>query len=198
MRWHAAGFTVASTRWRDAQGQEDRDPGAGQHRSIPARPRGCRKPASIRARDLDWSTGHGLSRHRSSSMGAGPGRRRQHSGAARLTWSNATMSARSSCAGSDIEPNAQLACWAMSSDFLAKEQVRGNALRHGAHPCGAVVQQGRGRRRTPRSSRSSRTRPRSRPRLVEKAAPRWTWYDRERHAECRRPVMAQFEFWTRR
>ena len=109
---------------------------------------------------------------------------------------NVTMSARSSCAGSDIEPNAQLALLGDVVGLPAKEQVRGNALRHGSHPCGADVQQGRGRRRTPRSSRSSRTRPRSRPR----------WSKRRRRAgpgtiDNGMPnvnsVMAQFEFFSK-
>ncbi len=50
--------------------------------------------------------------------------------------------------GWEIEPNTQLACWAMSGAYLAANKKAAVALRDGAHSCRPAVQQG-GRRERP-------------------------------------------------
>ena len=95
--------------------------------------------------------------------------------------------------GSDIEPNAQLACWVMSSVFLTRTGRPRFAL-HGCTPMRRACSP----RRPPKRIRtivkiiSDATKVPAT--LIEAAAPRWTWYHRRRNAEHRFGCMAQGKF----
>jgi NitT/TauT family transport system substrate-binding protein len=96
--------------------------------------------------------------------------------------------------GSDIEPNAQLACWVMSASFLAANKSA--AVRF------AMVHTHAGRlfneaaaKKDPDVVRIISEATKVPPTLIEAAAPRWTWFDPAGMPNVE-SAMAQGRFWT--
>ena len=78
--------------------------------------------------------------------------------------------------GSDIEPNAQLACWVMSSSFLAAN--RSAAVRFAMlHVHAARLFNEAAAKKDPDVVKIISDATKVPPPLIEAAAPRWTWYD---------------------
>jgi NitT/TauT family transport system substrate-binding protein len=95
-------------------------------------------------------------------------------------------------AGSDIEPNAQLACWAMSSRFLSAS--RSAAVRFAmvhTHASRLFTKAAADKDADVIKIISEATKVPAP--LIERAAPRWTWYDPEGMPNLD-SVMAQFKF----
>jgi NitT/TauT family transport system substrate-binding protein len=98
-------------------------------------------------------------------------------------------------AGSDIEPNAQLACWVMSSDFLQKNKSA--AIRFAmVHTHAARLFNKAAAAKDPEVIKIIADATKVPAALVEKAAPRWTWYDDNGMPNID-SVMAQFEFFSK-
>lgn len=94
--------------------------------------------------------------------------------------------------GADVEPNAQLACWVMSSKFLSEN--RSAAIRF------AMVHTHASRLFTKAAANKDADvvkiiaeATRLPPPLIESAAPRWTWFD-ENGTPNVQSVMAQYKF----
>ncbi len=96
--------------------------------------------------------------------------------------------------GWDIEPNTQLACWAMSGSYLASN--RSAAVRFAmAHTHAGRVFNKAAEAKDPDIVKIISEATKVPPNLIEAAAPRWTWYTENgmpNIASC----MAQGKFWT--
>ncbi|MEX2128370.1 MAG: ABC transporter substrate-binding protein [Xanthobacteraceae bacterium] len=95
-------------------------------------------------------------------------------------------------AGSDIEPNTQLACWVMSTNFLSAN--RSAAIRFAmVHIHAARLFNKAAAAKDPEVIKIISDATKVPPPLIEAAAPRWTWYDDEGMPNVD-SVMAQFKF----
>jgi NitT/TauT family transport system substrate-binding protein len=94
--------------------------------------------------------------------------------------------------GADIEPNAQLACWVMSSKFLAAEKSAAVrfAMVH-THAARLFTKAAAAKDAEVIKIISDATKVPAP--LIERAAPRWTWYDDDGMPNVD-SVMAQFKF----
>ena len=98
-------------------------------------------------------------------------------------------------AGSDIEPNAQLACWVMSSKFLAEN--RSAAVRFAmAHTYAGRLFNKAAAAKDANIIKIISEATRVPAPLVEMAAPRWTWFD-ERGMPNVESCVAQGRFWAK-
>jgi NitT/TauT family transport system substrate-binding protein len=97
-------------------------------------------------------------------------------------------------AGSDIEPNAQLACWVMSSKFLSanKSAAVRFAMVH-THASRLFTKAAADKDADVIKIISEATKVPAP--LIERAAPRWTWFDHEGMPNVE-SVMAQYKFLT--
>jgi NitT/TauT family transport system substrate-binding protein len=94
--------------------------------------------------------------------------------------------------GSDIEPNAQLACWVMSSSFL--QSKRSAAVRFAmVHTHAARLFNKAAESKDPEVVKIIATATKVPAALVTAAAPRWTWYDHDGMPNVE-SVMAQHKF----
>jgi ABC-type nitrate/sulfonate/bicarbonate transport system substrate-binding protein len=94
--------------------------------------------------------------------------------------------------GADIEPNAQLACWVMSSRFLAANKSA--AVRFAmVHTHAARLFNKAAASRDAEMVKIISDATRVPAPLIERAAPRWTWYDDGGMPNVE-SVMAQFRF----
>jgi NitT/TauT family transport system substrate-binding protein len=96
--------------------------------------------------------------------------------------------------GWDIEPNAQLACWAMSSAYLG--QNRSAAVRFAmAHTHAGRLYNKAAAAKDPQVIRIISEATKVPPPLIEAAAPRWTWFFEDGMPNIE-SCMAQGKFWT--
>jgi len=94
--------------------------------------------------------------------------------------------------GSDIEPNAQLACWVMSSRFLSAN--RSAAVRFAmVHTHASRLFTKAAAEKDPDVVKIISDATKVPAPLIEQAAPRWTWYDHEGMPNAD-SVMAQYRF----
>jgi NitT/TauT family transport system substrate-binding protein len=98
------------------------------------------------------------------------------------------------CAGWDIEPNTQLACWAMSSKFLSDNKSA--AVRFAmAHTYAARLFDKGAAEKNPDIIKIISEATKVPPPLIEAAAPRWTWFTEDGMPNVD-SCMAQGKFWT--
>jgi NitT/TauT family transport system substrate-binding protein len=98
------------------------------------------------------------------------------------------------CAGWDIEPNTQLACWAMSSKFLTENKSA--AVRFAmAHTYAARLFDKGAAEKNPDIIKIISEATKVPPPLIEAAAPRWTWFTEDGMPNVD-SCMAQGKFWT--
>lgn len=143
--------------------------------------------------DLDWSTGMAYP-DMIKLMGVG------QADAANIPVPLAYLAERNNVgkiigAGSDIEPNAQLACWVMSSDFLQKNKSAATRFAM-VHTHAARLFNKAAAAKDPEVIKIIADATKVPAALVEKAAPRWTWYDDNGMPNVN-SVMAQFEFFSK-
>jgi NitT/TauT family transport system substrate-binding protein len=94
--------------------------------------------------------------------------------------------------GSDIEPNAQLACWVMSSKFLSANKSA--AVRFAmVHTHAARLFTKAAAAKDPEVIKIISDATKVPAPLIERAAPRWTWYDEDGMPNVE-SCMAQFKF----
>ena len=97
-------------------------------------------------------------------------------------------------AGSDIEPNAQLACWVMSSKFLAENKSA--AVRFAmVHTHAARLFNKAAAAKDPEVIKIVSDATKVPAPLIERAAPRWTWFD-EKGMPNVESCLAQGKFWN--
>ena len=97
-------------------------------------------------------------------------------------------------AGSDIEPNAQLACWIMSSKFLAENKSA--AVRFAmVHIHAARLFNKAAAAKDPDVIKIVSEATKVPAPLIERAAPRWTWFD-EKGIPNVESCLAQGKFWN--
>ena len=97
-------------------------------------------------------------------------------------------------AGSDIEPNAQLACWVMSSKFLAENKSA--AVRFSmVHTHAARLFNKAAAAKDPDVIKIVSEATKVPAPLIERAAPRWTWFD-EKGMPNVESCLAQGKFWN--
>jgi NitT/TauT family transport system substrate-binding protein len=97
-------------------------------------------------------------------------------------------------AGSDIEPNAQLACWVMSSKFLAENKSA--AVRFAmVHTHAARLFNRAAAAKDPDVIKIVSEATKVPAPLIERAAPRWTWFD-EKGMPNVESCLAQGNFWN--
>ena len=97
-------------------------------------------------------------------------------------------------AGSDIEPNAQLACWVMSSKFLAENKSA--AVRFAmVHTHAARLFNKAAAAKDPDVIKIVSEATKVPAPLIERAAPRWTWFD-EKGIPNVESCLAQGKFWN--
>lgn len=98
------------------------------------------------------------------------------------------------CAGYDIEPNTQLACWAMSSKYLADNKSA--AVRFAmAHTWAGRLYNKAAAAKDPAIIKIISEATKVPPPLIEAAAPRWTWFNEDGMPNVE-SCMAQGKFWT--
>lgn len=98
-------------------------------------------------------------------------------------------------AGSDIEPNAQLACWVMSSKFLAANKSAAVRFAMVHTHAGRLFNKAAAAKDAGVTKIISDATKVPAP-LIEKAAPRWTWFD-EKGMPNVDLCMAQGQFWNK-
>jgi NitT/TauT family transport system substrate-binding protein len=97
-------------------------------------------------------------------------------------------------AGSDIEPNAQLACWVMSSKYLAENKSA--AVRFAmVHTHAARLFNKAAAAKDPDVIKIVSEATKVPAPLIERAAPRWTWFD-EKGMPNVESCLAQGKFWN--
>jgi NitT/TauT family transport system substrate-binding protein len=94
--------------------------------------------------------------------------------------------------GADIEPNAQLACWVMSSRFLAANKSAATRFAM-VHTHAARLFTKAAAAKDPEVIKIIADVTKVPAPLIERAAPRWTWYDDDGMPNVE-SVMAQFKF----
>jgi NitT/TauT family transport system substrate-binding protein len=94
--------------------------------------------------------------------------------------------------GADIEPNAQLACWVMSSRFLAANKSAATRFAM-VHTHAARLFTKAAAAKDPEVIKIIADATRVPAPLIERAAPRWTWYDEDGMPNVE-SCMAQFKF----
>jgi NitT/TauT family transport system substrate-binding protein len=98
------------------------------------------------------------------------------------------------CAGWDIEPNTQLACWAMSTKYLADNKSA--AVRFAmVHTYAGRLYNKAAAAKDPAIIKIISDATRVPPPLIEAAAPRWTWFNDDGMPNVE-SCMAQGKFWT--
>ncbi|MBI1203919.1 MAG: hypothetical protein GC182_15570 [Rhodopseudomonas sp.] len=98
------------------------------------------------------------------------------------------------CAGYDIEPGAQLACWAMSSNFLAANKSA--AIRFAmVHTYAGRLYNKAAATKDPAIIKIISDATKVPPPLIQAAAPRWTWFNEDGMPNVD-SCMAQGKFWT--
>ncbi len=98
------------------------------------------------------------------------------------------------CAGWDIEPNAQLACWAMSTKYLAENKSA--AVRFAmVHTYAGRLHNKAAASKDPAIIKIISEATKVPPPLIEAAAPRWTWFNEDGMPNVD-SCMAQGKFWT--
>ncbi len=98
------------------------------------------------------------------------------------------------CAGYDIEPNAQLGCWAMSSKYLAANKSA--AVRFAmVHTYAGRLYNKAAASKDPAIIKIISAATKVPPALIEAAAPRWTWFNEDGMPNVD-SCMAQGKFWT--
>lgn len=98
------------------------------------------------------------------------------------------------CAGYDIEPGAQLACWAMSSKFLNANKSA--AIRFAmVHTYAGRLYNKAAASKDPAIIKIISDATKVPPPLIQAAAPRWTWFNEDGMPNVE-SCMAQGKFWT--
>jgi NitT/TauT family transport system substrate-binding protein len=97
-------------------------------------------------------------------------------------------------AGSDIEPNAQLACWVMSSTFLQRNKSAATRFAM-VHTHAARLFNEAAAKKDPDVVKIISDATKVPAPLIERAAPRWTWYDDQGMPNVD-SVLAQFQFFS--
>ncbi|MDI1347313.1 MAG: ABC transporter substrate-binding protein [Pseudolabrys sp.] len=98
------------------------------------------------------------------------------------------------CAGWDIEPSTQLACWAMSTKYLAENKSA--AVRFAmVHTYAGRLYNKAAAAKDPAIIKIINEATKVPPALIEAAAPRWTWFNEDGMPNVD-SCMAQGKFWT--
>ncbi len=98
------------------------------------------------------------------------------------------------CGGYDIEPNTQLACWAMSSKYLTENKSAAIRFAMAHTYAGRLFNKGAADK-DPAIIKIVSEATKVPPPLIESAAPKWTWFNEDGMPNVD-SCMAQGKFWT--